>query len=97
MNEISKSQQVKAVSAYSNTNDVTKTERVKGTEATNYCFTEVSYRNGQARLVVEPIPNPYGERHMLCLNPLEAYMLVTKTSTGRYTLPSPEIERGSYD
>ena len=92
---------VNALKAYNDMNDVLNkkedntidTQRINN-PTFNYCFTEVSYRNGQARLVVEPIPNKNGERYVICLNPTEAMSLLKNEKKSRaYQLPPPR-ERG---
>ena len=61
----------------------------EGSPAPTHHFTEVAYRNGQARIAVEPIPNPKGERFMLCLNPDEALAIIKMKRGKGYSLPLP--------
>lgn len=80
MQEIEKYDKVKAIDAYSSANDVSRARRKENTSPsgeTFYIFTEVAYRNGQARLMIEPIPQN-GESYMLCLNPQEALAISQK-------------------
>jgi len=83
-------QKISAIQAYKNQ------ENKSQEKPSQYVFTEVSYRRGQLRAVVEPIP-ANGEMYLLCLNPQEAYDIIHSKKRHGYSLPkiAHEIDRGS--
>lgn len=87
MNELEKTS---AIQAYKEQEKNTQKNKIKKHEGTLH-FTEVSYKNGQLRATIEPIPNKYGEMHILCLNPEEAYAIIQMKKRGTYQLPKEAL------